>query len=83
MKFRRTSPYSGKVNEIELPLSEDQFKQLFAKWQTGELIQEVFYMLTPNQREFIATGLLPEEWDAMYVTPDDDELEEELDDEDF
>lgn len=83
MIFRRVSPYSGKTNEIQLPYTEAEFIDKFNKWQAGALLQEVFNTLTADQREFIATGLLPHEWDAIHVVPDDEELEEELDDEEL
>jgi hypothetical protein len=30
------------------------------------MIQDAFPHLTPSQREFILTGISPEEWDATF-----------------
>lgn len=38
---------------------------LVTRWQDGEAIQNVFPMLTPDDREFILSGLTPAEWDEM------------------
>ena len=39
---------------------------MFKDWkENGKLIQEVFHMLTPEQREFIMTGVTPQEWDRL------------------
>jgi len=40
-------------------------KQIVA-WEKGELIQNVFHHLTPDEREFIKTGITPDEWDQMF-----------------
>lgn len=67
MKIVRTSPFSGEVNEMELPITKEQLR----RWQDGELIQRVFPNLTADQREFIMTGITPEEWrDSFGETTD-------------
>jgi hypothetical protein len=78
----KKSPFSGVENRVELPFSEETFTALHERWVNGEVIQSVFHMLDANTREFIATGLLPDEWDKLHLTEDDDELEEELEAED-
>jgi len=44
----------------------------------GELIQDVFPHLTPDEREFIQTGITPEDWNEMVG-----ETEEMYDEEDY
>jgi hypothetical protein len=58
VRIVRKSPFTGKVHEMELPITEEQLR----KWQDGELIQRVFPHLSPDQRGFIMTGITPEEW---------------------
>ncbi len=67
MIVSRISPFSGKLNRMELPITVEQYE----KWTTGELlIQEAFPHLNPGEREFIMTGITPAEWDAMFRTED-------------
>ena len=61
MLVEKKSILSGKWNSMELPVTEEQ---LMAH-QNGELVQNVFPNLTPDEREFIVSGITPEEW--VYV----------------
>jgi len=65
MRITKTSPFSGKVNTMELPITLQQIK----RWERGECIQNVFPELTPGQREFILTGITDEEW-AEHIGDD-------------
>lgn len=71
MIIQRKSPFSGKVREMDLPVTEEQL----ARWAAGELAQNVWPELSPNQREFIMTGISPEEWDETFKEPDGPEIE--------
>jgi hypothetical protein len=62
MIVTRKSPFSGKINEMDLPITPEQVDL----WQGGVLIQNAFPHLTPDQREFIKTGITPEEWDSVF-----------------
>ena len=62
MLIRRTSLFSGKSRVMDIPVTEDQLE----RWQNGELIQNVMPNLTPDQREFIMTGITSEEWDEAF-----------------
>lgn len=39
---------------------------LYARWQNGEHIQDVWPHWTPAQRELLITGTHPECWDANF-----------------
>lgn len=62
----RRSPFTGRIHQMEIPLSQEEFSRREVLWQTGELIQNAFPMLDAGQREFIKTGITPEEWDNMF-----------------
>lgn len=62
MLVRRQNPFTGKWNEMELPIT---FQQYYA-YQSGMKVQNAFPHLTPDQREFILTGITPDEWDNMF-----------------
>jgi len=62
----RTSPFSGKTNQMEIPLSPTAFRNAYRAWQGGALVQDAFSTLTADEREFIKTGITPREWDAAF-----------------
>lgn len=66
MKVTRKSLFSGQVNTMDLDVTEEQL----ARWRAGENIQDVFPNLTADEREFLISGCLPDEWDEMF---DDDD----------
>jgi len=59
--FRR-SPVSGKINSFDLDISQEQI----LKYEKGFLIQDAFPHLTDDEREFIKSGILPEEWEKLF-----------------
>ena len=69
MLITRTSILSGKESTMDLPITVEQI----AKWQSGELIQDVFPDLPKEQREFLLSGITPEEWEKAFPPEDDDE----------
>lgn len=62
MIVRRTSEISGIYREIDLPITEEQIK----RWEKGELAQKVFTNLSDEDREFIISGCIKEEWDDLF-----------------
>lgn len=63
MLVTRFSPFSHTKNTIDLDITAEQL----ARYENGEeLIQNVFPNLSPEHREFIKTGITPEEWDATF-----------------
>ena len=63
----RTSPFTGKTNTMEIPLSEEKFEVLWEAWHSnGVLLQDAFDMLNADQREFIKTGITPQEWEDTF-----------------
>ena len=63
MLVTRRSPFSNKENTMELDITPEQL----TRYQQGnELIQNVFPNLSAEHREFIKTGITPEEWDATF-----------------
>ena len=63
MKIMRISMLSGEVNEMDLDITPAQLEsyELF-----GVLLQDAFPNLSPAEREFIKTGITPEEWDDTF-----------------
>ena len=61
MLVKRTSRISGKPTTMEIDIT---VKQLL-EWDNGALIQDAMPHLTPDEREFIKTGITPDEWNNM------------------
>lgn len=69
IKIARTSQITGKRHEMWLPVTQEQLDRYY----TGqELIQDIFPNLNPDQREFIMTGITPDEWSNTFLEEDDD-----------
>lgn len=64
MLITRTSTYSGRTYTQEFPsLTQERIDQ----WErTGEPIQRAFPELNADQREFLLTGMTPEEWKEAF-----------------
>jgi len=63
MIVRRRSPLTGEINELDLPITNEQI----ARWTGGAMIQNAFPELTADQREFLKTGTYPGEWDVYFA----------------
>ena len=74
MRIIRRSLVSGETNVMDLPVTQMQLQE----WKNGGLIQNVFPDLTPDEREFIQTGITPNEWQQV-----EQDLEEVYDEENF
>jgi len=61
MKITRKSPFTGKIHTMNLPILPQQLEA----WQAGKLAQNAFPNLNADQREFIMTGIIKEEWDQF------------------
>lgn len=60
-------PLFKTVSQMELPINAIEFTRAHHLWVSGGvLLQDAFYMLNADQREFIKTGLTPEQWASMF-----------------
>ena len=66
MLVGKKSQLSGKSHEMEIDVSEKQI----TLWMEGALIQDVMANLSPDEREFIMTGITPAEWDEAFAQSD-------------
>lgn len=62
MLIKRRSPFSGKTVTRDIDVTQAQIND----WQTGALIQNAMPHLSADDREFILTGITPEEWDEIF-----------------
>ena len=62
MLISNTSILTGITRSVELPVTKAELE----RWSNGELIQYVFPHLSDDDREFLMTGITPEEWDSIH-----------------
>lgn len=67
MLITRTSIITGTTSALDLPVTQVQLDSYAA----GEYIQFAFPGLTSAQREFIMSGITPEQW-AAEIGEDDE-----------
>jgi hypothetical protein len=67
MKITRISPFSNKKNTIEVNCTEQQYD----RWIGGELIHLAMPNVSAEHREFILTGITPEEWNETFSNNED------------
>jgi hypothetical protein len=64
MILTKLSPISHKEHSMELPISEERLR---AYRESDIPINRFFPELTADQREFIMTGITPEEWEKLFA----------------
>lgn len=62
MKFARLSAVSNRLNTMEIDVTPEQFNN----WTNGMSIQDAMPNVPAEHREFLMTGITPEEWNEMY-----------------
>lgn len=68
MEITRKSLLSGKTRTWDLDVTEEQLKA----WNEGLVIQKAMPHLSADEREFLITGITPDEWDAEFKEPEDE-----------
>lgn len=69
MIITKTSMVSGEVHSMDLPIT---IAQLDA-YNNGELVQRAFPNLSAAEREFLLTGITPDEWKDIFGAEEDEE----------
>jgi hypothetical protein len=62
MQITRKSMFTGKIHSMDIDVTQEQIDA----WEGGELIQNAMPNLSADEREFIKTGVTPEEWEAQF-----------------
>ena len=62
LSVTKPSMLSGLENTMVLDITFEQYDA----WRDGTLIQDAMPNLTPDEREFLITGITSEEWDNEY-----------------
>ena len=62
MLISKVSDMSNKMHTMDIDVTDEQLQD----WREGTPIQDAMPDLTPDEREFIKTGITPKEWDEMF-----------------
>ena len=71
LDFCRVTKHSiltGKENAMFLPVTK---AEVDAWLESGDLVQDRFSHLSASAREFLISGITPEEWDATFGKGDE------------
>jgi hypothetical protein len=63
MQITKQSRISGKVSSMDLNITSEQFSRIEAGI---ELIQNIVPHLSSEEREFLITGITPQEWNELF-----------------
>jgi|TARA_B100001094_G_scaffold130685_1_gene126511 hypothetical protein len=69
MKITRQSILSKNISSMDIDVTHEQI----AQWESGVLIHQAMPHLCEDEREFIMTGITPDEWDTHMVGEEDDD----------
>ena len=67
MKITRRSILTGKTHTREINAT----RQEIAAWKAGALIQDAMPFLSDEDREFVMSGITPEEWNKTFGSEED------------
>ena len=62
MLIKKRCPFTQAINTMDIPVTPRQIQD----WQSGTLIQNAMPNLTPDEREFLMTGITPEMWEETF-----------------
>jgi hypothetical protein len=74
MIVTRKNIFTGVERSLDLDVTQEGLN----RWNNGELIQNVFPHLSVDEREFLMTGILGEEWNELMEDEVRDEFVYEL-----
>ena len=78
--FSRRSSLTGKINTRQIDVSPAAVERWIEQGPAAEHVQRAFPDLSADDREFIAFGNTPEEYDELVDVPFPDQPQEDDDD---
>ena len=69
--FTKSSMATGKVSSRDIPITLEEH----VRWKEGSVpIQRMFPNLSADDREFLLTGITPEEWEESFKEVEREEM---------
>lgn len=65
MQITRTSPITGITHTLEVACTPEQL----GAWESGTKIQDAMPNVPAPLREFVKSGITPQEWTEMFGRP--------------
>jgi len=65
---QRTSNITGKLNMMNISGATIESLELYLSGEDSRMVQDAFPLLSAEEREFLKTGITPEEW-AKHLPP--------------
>lgn len=59
----KVSRLTKKTNTVVLRISQEDYDRGMQEWNAGAMIQDAFPTLSSTEREFVLSGITPDEWD--------------------
>lgn len=72
MKIIRQSTLTGNTRTLDIDVTQEQID----KWQSGSYIQDAMPHLSADDREFLISGITPDEWNKVFPEEEEDEVED-------
>jgi hypothetical protein len=69
MLITKTSQLTGKEHSLDIPITDDQLKQVISRQRP---IQMIVPELAPDLREFLISGITPQEWNEAFGRIDEE-----------
>ena len=66
MEITKISQLSGKENTMNIEVTQYEMIRIENRYNSKELIQNIVPHLTMDEREFLMTGITPEEWNITF-----------------
>lgn len=66
-RITRTSKLTGITRTLELELTAEQAEEVSRAPEMRRNVQEIVPHLSPEEREFLITGITPDEWDDIFT----------------
>ena len=67
MEIVRQSQLSGAIRVMEIDITEEQLARVENRRANQELIQNIVPHVPQDEREFLITGITPEEWEIAFA----------------
>lgn len=72
MIITRRNPFTSEMISREIDVTQHEYDN----WLNGQLIQDAMPHLSADEREFIMTGITPEQWDKLFGVDDEEPLDD-------
>jgi len=70
MEVTKRSQLTGKLTTLDLDITDEQLDRVECRRETSTPIQKIVPHLSASEREFLISGISPEEWINEFGIPE-------------